>query len=68
MHLLFKLYKCEMFSRAIVVSKKVTDEGEVIPFHQTELKVHYNKMDKARDRICLISNQLYLLGWYGCRR
>ena len=57
-----------MFSRAIVVSKKVTDEGEVIPFHQTELKVHYNKMDKARDRICLISNQLYLLGWYGCRR
>ena len=42
-----------MSSRAIVVSKKVTDEGEVIPFHQTELKVHYYNMYKARDRIFL---------------
>ena len=29
----------ETHTRAILVSKKVTDEGEVIPFNQTELKV-----------------------------
>ncbi len=29
----------ETHVRAIVISKKITEEGEVIPFHQTELKV-----------------------------
>ena len=29
----------EAHVRALVISRKVTDEGEVIPFHQTELKV-----------------------------
>ena len=29
----------ESHVRAIVVSKKVTEEGEVIPYHPTELKV-----------------------------
>ena len=29
----------ESHVRAILVSKKVTDEGEIIPYHPTELKV-----------------------------
>ena len=29
----------EAHVRALVISRKITDEGEVIPFHQTELKV-----------------------------
>ncbi len=29
----------EAHVRGIVISRKVTDEGEIIPFHQTELKV-----------------------------
>ena len=29
----------EAHVRAIVISRKITDEGEIIPYHQTELKV-----------------------------
>ncbi len=32
----------EAHVRALVISRKVTDEGEVIPFHQTELKVIFD--------------------------
>ena len=30
----------ESHVRATVISRKVTEEGEIIPFHQTELKVN----------------------------
>ena len=29
----------EAHIRAIMISKRVTEEGEVMPYHQTELKV-----------------------------
>jgi len=31
----------ETHVRALVISKKITEEGEIIPFHQTELKVRF---------------------------
>ena len=37
----------EAHVRALVISRKVTEEGEVIPFHQTELKVKIKLLKKS---------------------
>jgi potassium inwardly-rectifying channel subfamily J len=38
----------EVHARAILISKKVTEEGEIIPYHMTELGVGYD-MDGEED-------------------
>jgi len=43
----------EVHVRAVLISKKVTEEGEIIPYHMTELSVGYD-VEGEEDSILFI--------------